>query len=565
MTKGWKFASLGSVVALLAILLARILQQPLQPYGTAKVPFVQHGIRLRALNSFEELGSWNPMAIYAAIDGDYAPGVHLVTFLWGAIFGHAAEDIVPSALCWLVLLCSCVALVARRLGASQHSAIAAGLFTAVMPCIHGAATIYYYDLPFLSLVWLSVLCLLPRPDAKPLVMGASGGLAFAAACIAKWSALPLGLPFLMGAMLIGVHGGRRQRAVSGLACLATIVGLLALVLISSDASLQDTLRSQADSSTTEDSIFGLRTKTGDLLPRAAYLATHFITGALSPLLALALLGLGGLWLSRDRRGLPLVLLGSCGSIAFAALLAADEDERFLVPAATLLALCAGLALDQLKSPPRAQKVTAVVVVTGLLVALDFHHGERSPWNAEVVLFAIDEPRKDPARMRGLGAVSSIEALGWNRRDETPTVPHELLDALAETFAEDTGSTVLVTPAAEAVGVHSVWFEYRHLLARRANNKGAATAYAKTGLLCQNYDPLAPYLLMVSGEQLPDCIDSNNWHEDALIVGNSISLSRLRRTSRVSAEHPIDSQPAQAELATSAREAPQKSPGPDSAQ
>jgi hypothetical protein len=560
MTKGWRIASLSSVITLLAILLTRIQEQPLQPYGTAKVPFVQHGIRLRALNSFEELGSWNPMAIYAAVDGDYAPGVHLITFLWGAIFGHAAQDIVPSALCWLVLLCACIALVARRLGASQHAAVAAGLFTAVMPCVHGAATIYYYDLPFLSLVWLSVLCLLPRPGAKPLVMGVSAGLAFAAACIAKWSALPLGIPFLFGAMLVGVRGGRRQRVSTGLACLLTIVVLLALVLISSDASLQDTLRSQADSSTTEDSIFGLRTKTGDLLPRAAYLATHFITGALSPLLALSFLGLGALWLMRDRRGLPLVLLGSLGSISFATLLAADEDERFLVPAATLLALCAGLTLDRIKSPTRARKIAAVVVAIGLLVALDFHHGERAPWNAELVLFAIDAPGKDPARMRGLGAVSSIEALGWNRRDETPDPPHQLLDALAEAFADDTGSTVLITPSAEAVGVHSVWFEYRHLLARRTNNKGAATDYAKTGLLCQDYDPLAPYLVMVSGEPLPDCIDPKDWREDSLIVGDSISLTRLRRQSQRSLEQPVE-----AERATSPHEAPQKSPGADSAQ
>jgi len=530
-SRGWRVAGFCAGATLLVILLTRILQQPLQPYRTAKVPFVQHGIRMRALNSFEELGSWNPMAIYAAVDGDYAPGVHLVTFFWGAIFGHSAEAVVPSALCWLVLLAVTIALVARRLGASQHGALAAGLFTAVMPCVHGAATIYYYDLPFLALVWLSVLCLLPRPGGRPLIMGLGAGMAFAAACVAKWSALPLGAPFLVGAVLVGARDARRERATATLSCVVTISVLLTIVLLSSDASLQDTLRSQADSSTTEESIFGLRTKTGDLLPRAAYLATHFITAALSPLLAIPLLGLGALWLIRDRRALPLVALGSAGSIAFAALLAADEDERFLVPAATLLTLCAGLALDHLKSAEWAHKIAALTVVGGLLVALDFHHAERAPWNKELVLFSFDTPGKDPARMRGFGAVSSIEALGWNRRDETPDVPEQLLDSLAATFAEDPGSQVLVTPSAEDVGVHSVWFEYRHLLARRSGKNAAASAYPKTGLLCEAHDPEAKYLVMVSDEPLPGCIDPEKWQQDALITGNATSLTRLLRRAK----------------------------------
>jgi len=527
-SRTWRVAGFSAGATLLAILLTRVLQQPLQPYRTAKVPFVQHGIRMRALNSFEELGSWNPMAIYAAVDGDYAPGVHLVTFFWGALFGHSAEAVVPSALCWLVMLAVTITLVARRLGGSQHAALAAGLFTAVLPCVHGAATIYYYDLPFLALVWLSVFCLLPRPGGRPLAMGAYAGLAFAAGCVAKWSALPLGAPLLAGAMLIGARDARRERATTALACVVTITILLGLVLLSSDASLQDTLRSQVDSSTTDESIFGLRTKTGDLLPRAAYLATHFITAALSPLLAISLLGLGALWLMRDRRALPLVALGSTGSIAFAALLAADEDERFLVPAATLLALCAGLALDRIKSPEWARTIAAVTIAVGLLVALDFHHAERAPWNKEMVLFSFDTAGKDPARMRGLGAASSIEALGWNRRDETPDVPERLLDSLAATFAEDPGSQVLVTPSAEDVGVHSVWFEYRHLLARRSGKNAAASAYPKTGLLCEAYDPKAEYLIMVTDEQLPDCIDPQDWQHDALITDDTTSLTRLLR-------------------------------------
>lgn len=485
---------------------------------------------MRALRSVQELDSWNPLEIWRAVDGDYAPGVHLVTLIWGTVFGHAAESVVPMGLLWLALLCACVALTARRLGGSRQAAVAAGLFTAVLPCVHGAATVYYYDVPYLGLVWLATWLLLPRPGGRPLLMGLGGGLAFVAACLAKWSALPLGLPFVAGALLCGSRRGRRERLRVGLAFVVTAVALLALVLSSSDASLQDTLRSQTDPNAYEDSIFGLRAKITGLQPRAAYLGAHFITSVLSPLLAVPLLLLGGLWLARDRRGLPLFAVAVVGVVAFSWLLAAAEDERFVVPAATVLALAAGLALDTITAPQRARRIAAGVVALGLLVAWDFHHAERAPWNTEVILFQVAGPEeaRDPARLRGLGAVSSIESLGWNRRDETPDVPDELLRGLSAVFPGERSNRVLVTAAAEEIGVHSVWFEYQHLLASEIGAPRRPDLFPHTARLCGPYQRTAEFLLLVTGEEWPACLLRSDWQQDRVIEGDGRSLTRLRR-------------------------------------
>jgi len=508
----------------------RVLQQPLQPYRTAKAPFAPHGIRLRALRSVQDLGLWNPLEIWRAVDGDSVPGVNLVSLVWGAVFGHAAESTVLSGLLWLVLLCGCVALTSRRLGGSTQAAVAAGLFTAVLPCVHGAATVYYYDVPYLGLVWLATFLLLPRPGGRPILGGLGGGLAFVAACLAKWSALPLGLPFVAGALLCGSRRSRRERLWVGLAFTVTAVALLALVLSSSDASLQDTLRRQADPDAYEDSLFGLRAKMTDLRPRAAYLGAHFITSVLSPLLAVPLLLLGCLWLARDRRGLPLFVVAVSGVVAFSCFLAADEDERFVVPAATVLALAAALALDGIRTPRRARRIAAVVVGLGLLVAWDFHHADRAPWNTEVILFQVGGPEeaRDPVRLRGLGAVSSIESLGWNRRDETPDVPNNLLRGLSAAFPGERSRRVLVTAAAEEVGVHSVWFEYQHLLASHLGAPRRPDFHPQSASPCGSDQRTADYLLMTTGEEWPSCLQRSHWQKDRRIEADGHSLTLLRR-------------------------------------
>jgi len=171
----------------------------------------------------------------------------------------------------------------------------------------------------------------------------------------------------------------------------------------------------------------------------------------------------------------------------------------------------------------------VIVAVGLLVALDFHHSPRAPWNTEIVLFRPNHPAMDPARLRGLGAVSSVEGMGWNRRDETPDVPADFLAALGRAFGGDRSQDILVTVAAEALGVHSVWFEYQHLLAYHRGERQRSDTFARTVLSCETQDHNARHLLIVTGEPFPTCLEQAHWQKDRLIEGNSLSLTLFVRT------------------------------------
>ncbi len=528
LTKPWIAGAIGAVVTLLGVLILRIIQQPLQPYGTAKVPFVQHGIRLRALARIQEMDTFSPFEAYRIMDGDYAVGGKIVAMLWGAVFGHDVGSVLLVGLIWMCLLALCFGATARALGASQWAALTASLFVMMLPCVHGAATIYYYDLPATALVWASVLVALRHRKGSPWKAGVVVGLAFSAACLTKWAALPFGLPLVAGALLCGAGSDRRAAGIRLLTCVPVLALVLACALCVDNESLMGNFSSQQAPVPDAGNPLGLRGKIVDVPERLVYAVVQFVTAVLSPLLAALLLPLAFLWGWRDRRGLPLILLGAAGTLTFTLLVAADADERFLAPAGLTLTLAAVLALDRLRSTQRAGVLAGVFMVLGLLVAWDFHHANRSPWNHEVVFFSIGQDGPS-ARLRGLGAVSSVEALGWNRRDETPNVPEKLLAATWDVFDKEPETDVLVTAGAEAAGVHSVWFEYEHLRAYLAGEKNLLSNYPKSADPCP-VDPEggSTTLLLTPDEDFPGCLEEGLWTLDKRLSGENLELLLYRR-------------------------------------
>jgi hypothetical protein len=508
--KRWAAGISVGYAALLAILVARVIQQPLQAFEVAKVPFVQHGIRLRLLAQLEGHEGWNLAELWAIADsGDYAPGVQLASYVWGAFFGHGVQAAVLSQLVWMSLLMLGVGAVVRRLGGPARSCWTSALFVALIPGVHGAATVYQYDIPMLAALWLTALVLLPRPGFAGVPEGLRAGFLATVACVLKWSALPFGPPFALGALLTGGMRHKKARLIAASVALVTAVGLVALLLQASDSSLQATLRTQVDTAASEGSVLALRHKVSDLSPRLSFLGVHFISSVLSPLLALPLLALAGVWALRNRRGWVLFAVIVVGGLGFVLGIAADVDERFLVPAATALAAAAAMGVEDLPRRFRGPTV-AVVTMLGLLVALDFHHAPEAWWNRELVVITPQDGHRAEVRLRGMGAVSSVEALGWNRRDETPDVEWDFLAAVQAEFATDPGKIVLVSEAVYDLGVHSVWFEFEHLLAYNRGGRGPWDDYSRSLPPCDVGSDGSSALLLTDEEPFPDCLEQADW-------------------------------------------------------
>ena len=521
---------LGAVVAvglLGALLMQRILEQPLQPFGTAKVPFVQHGIRLRALARIHQMDTAAPAEAYRILDGDYAVGGKIVALLWGEVFGHQVDAVLVLGLLWMCLLACFFAATARTLGASWRGTISAALFVMLLPSVHGPATIYYYDLPATALIWVSVWIILRFAHERPVRAGLCGALVFAAACLTKWAALPFGLPVVGGALLCGAATDRRAAMTRVLTFIPVVVCVLATALFVDDESLRGNFSSQQAPVTDAGNPLGLRGQFSDIPLRVGYASVQFVTALLSPLLALFLVPLAFLWAWRDRRGLALILLGAAGTLCFTLVVAADADERFLLPAALSLTLAAALALDRLLPARFAAILVASFVVVGLGVAWDFHHARPGLWNQQVLLFSLGEERPT-ARLRGLGAVSSVEALGWNRRDETPDVPDLLLAAVDAAFGDQPDASILVSSGAAALGIHSVWFEYAHLLAWLDDRAGPIASYPKTSPACPLDAPAeADALLVAVDEDFPGCLSLDNWQLEQRLSGRDRELHLYR--------------------------------------
>ena len=98
--------SLGSFYVMLLVLLGvRLSQQPLQSFGVAKAPFIQHGVRLRLVSQLAERDDWSFSQALAVLDsGDYGPGMTLASWIWAFVFGPAAESVIWLSVFVMVLL-----------------------------------------------------------------------------------------------------------------------------------------------------------------------------------------------------------------------------------------------------------------------------------------------------------------------------------------------------------------------------------------------------------------------------------------------------------------------------
>ena len=420
-----------------AMVLMRLHEQPMQPYGTDAAHYIEHTARLDLVKTIRDVdfGAHSSDSIGSFVedlDGSFPPLLHLVTAAIGGAHSHSVDGILWTGLLWLGLLAAGVAGITRLLSGSASTAAAAFCATALLPAAHASATRYYYDLPMTTILWLMVFSLLAL-RRHPLIAATLTGSLLFAACITKWTALPFGLLMLMGAALCTIEtrtsspgAGRWARILApiGAPAHARVPTLIFLHLAGNHDSFTamlgdigergeiwgpqgvDTGRFAAAS----DHIFR------DLQPlsvqRLRFYAVRIVTSVFSPGLLLLLLSMSALWMLRSRRGWPLIAVTILGQGAFLLLRIPPTDERFVLTMAPALTMAAALGWGEL--PTRARgPIAAVFIVLSLAVAADFHLSPRD--SASGPTRALGEEGLSDLMLWGLN--DSSDQRGWARHDQ----------------------------------------------------------------------------------------------------------------------------------------------------
>lgn len=400
-------------LALMALILARILDEPIERYGDSAAGWIEHQARLLA--ELRLRAAEGPRAALRAADGLYPPGLHLLAIGLGLVGGRspaAAGLIGPAA---LALMALSVGAVARSMGAKTP---AAALFCLFTPALHGMACRYYYDLPMAALLWAAAAAAL-RARARPAWALVGGALALAAAFV-KWSALPLGLPLLLAA------AARARAPSAGLAPLALILSLpLALALGLDSPGAMGAVSFQpppgAAPLPTVAAIPAVGPALAAMLSQAAALdgarlrfyPERLVDSVYGPLGALIVAGAAAG--ARGLRGLSAAI--SLATAGFLLLLLPPLDERFLVVWLGLPALAAGLGAERWAGPlgRAARPAAALLLALGLTIALDLHAPGRRAEGA-----AAEAPEaQGRAPHPGWGPGSSVDRRGWSRTAHRP--------------------------------------------------------------------------------------------------------------------------------------------------
>lgn len=404
---GWGLAS--------ALVLLRLADTPVLPRGDSW-EYGPQGERLVTLFHLRNVGEWGLGTVFSAIDRDFPPLLHVITAGGGAVVGHEAERIALLGPIWLLLLAVAVAASARGLGLSRSAAGVAGGLTALIPSLHGAACVYWFDLPLTALLWAAFAIGVGTWGRWPIRGGIAVGIALIACCLLKWTGLPFGVAVVIAALI----ATRRWRA-AAVATAVLVVGLLAAYGGDlTDTSFDRMGRTMAGNE--EEAGAGALAGIGAMiagsfrrlvsggLVRWAWYPVVFVTANLSVALAALTIPAAALGL-RGRREVWLPLAGlAAAQLAFLLAMVPVLDERFVMGLAPVVPIGVAALLERQWD----RRVLGAVVGLSVLVGLDMHVGPRAAWNHEVALFPNSG---DGVSLRGLGVASSFEQLGWARRDE----------------------------------------------------------------------------------------------------------------------------------------------------
>jgi len=536
--------------AISLIVLVRMARDGVQMHGCDGAPYIEHVARLATLRAWREGSLLSPWDLFVSMDGAFPPLMHLLALPLGSVAGHDAETALWTGLGWLLLLSASVAVFTYYLSAEKLAAVAAFVGTMLLPAAHGFTTRYYYDLPMTALIWASAAYVLRWADRKPLRAGVGAGLLLSAAALVKWSALPFGLPVLVGAALCrradAAPSSLRGRLRPALKVLAVAVLLLAslsgLFLWSSGAdNSYEMMSAQTFQSShaadrlpaaleavlpgpfgfvAEQALDGLQRLDGRGL---VFYSMRLVTSIYSPILAALVALLCLVWLLRDRRGAALLALVLLGHGFFLLLVLALLDDRFLLVGAVLPVVLASLGWMRLPGGLRTA-LGALLVVVGLGVAVDFHFGSPAAWNRPVQWQDAAADHQPPVVLRGLGLASSVQRLGWVRADEQEISRHPYREALWQAVGGCRFGRIAELDGWPILGGcgNRFWWEYRGDL-EEVNADGPGRLTFVGGYVWSVEDSgygergaNGPDLLLVGddpagqGQALPDTIHSEDW-------------------------------------------------------
>ncbi len=529
------------------IVLMRLHDQPMQPYGTDAAHYIEHTARLDLVKTLRDVdfganGSDSIGSFIEDLDGSFPPLLHLLTAALGGLSSHSTDGVLWTGLLWLGLLAAGIAGITRVLSGSSRIAAAAFCTTALLPAAHASATRYYYDLPMTTLLWLMVFSLLALRK-HPLVAALVTGSLLFAACITKWTALPFGLLMLAGAALCTVKNGPSTPASGRWGRIAAPIGAAAIAgiatLIFLDLAVNhDSFTAMLGDIGERGEIWGPQgVDTGrfsaafdhifrDLQPLSAqrlrFYGVRIVTSVFSPGLLLLLLSMSALWAIRSRSGWPLIMVTILGQGAFLLLRIPPTDERFVLTMAPALTMAAALGWGEL--PARARSpVAAVFIVLSLAVAADFHLSPRDSESGPKR--ALGEEGLSDLMLWGLN--DSSDQRGWARHDQQRDNRDDAREKLwAELAACDT-DVFKVAAERSLVGDRAArgdlyWLRYRSRLSELEEGGRTQRVLLSCDEANQDERQLALSAVRPSTEpRRPRCISTAKWKLEGLVpVGHS---------------------------------------------
>lgn len=413
----WSVPLVVGVVVQIFVL-GRIAGAPMTSYaGGPGAQFHAHAHRLWAWASIRDLFAFRegPLHTLFALDGDFPPLLHVATGVMIAPFGHTLNAAMVSGMVWVALLASSLGLLAARLsprGGTDHVAGAAACTGVLLLASYQAVSFrYYFDVPMTALLWAGVAVLVTGWDREDRRVAVAAGLAFFAAVITKWTAVPFG--GLMGLGLLWMArrsppDARRRRVRAVLIGGTVAVGLsLAYGVVTALGPGESSFGSMFDSFDSGD---GAEV---DLLTayRVRFYPMWIVRSIVSPALTLLALPLLALWLARGRVAWALVTLTALGQLAWLVASMPVLDERFALTAVPALVLAAALGFGLLPRPGR-WILGPLIVAVGLAVCWDAHFGRPG-------VFSIADPDWRIDHWRKLGLENAWNADGaWTRGDAT---------------------------------------------------------------------------------------------------------------------------------------------------
>lgn len=452
-------ASVLAVVA--ALVVARLLLQPMQAYGGASSEYIEHAQRAELALSLQQHGFEGPLDTLRRWDDhvvSHPVGLHATGVAAGAVFGHRIGGVLWTGPFWLLLLAAGTAGVAWSVVARRDVALFAGGLTLLLPALHGAATRFHYDLPMTAALWAAAGAVAAFGRDRPVLAGVAGGLGLGLAAALKWTALPFGAVLWAALLLLHPRDRRHVAAVLGSAALGAALTLLYV--------------SAAPTSFSATSLALNQEGGGELGPIAALLGTlaqglttqspgrllfyplATAVAVLSPVLTLALLPLWARW---NQARVPLLLIVA-GQGSFLLLGVERPDERFLLTLAP--ALVVGAALGWNRLPRFRDRAPWAVLALAGLVGWWFHLP--APPSEPSTLLA-PGPRHPAVFARGLFAGDSFERRGWSSFSSTPEGRLDEREALW-TLLQDCGVPTFGLAEGVARSNDTWWLRYRSAVA-----------------------------------------------------------------------------------------------------